>query len=308
MENQNLSNPMPKLLIPSPAQNSAMRGPTKVVLRPDPPEWLLVATKYTGRKKRSSFHIERHLSELLSQDQSLWTLCSLLIEIPKRDSGQDNLLLYRMIHVKSFVIHVDMVSTQQEMTFGLTDETLQSLSAIYRTVHLTNPANGALCESLDETQLSEMQRCFDEASTEFVFRTDLTALEEIEDDGSGMLPANLSEIAKAAVLALFKKPKVAPKTVRAQFIDKFGNRTTSVPSASCIYQTDGYAATASVDRALSLDYEDDSQCSFVPACCIGQWHQKTGARNEPDQFYSRSHFVLPSTNRNSVAEPYSVLC
>jgi len=308
VENQNLSHPMPKFLIPSPAQSSAMRGPTKVVLRPDPPEWLLAATKYTGRKKRSSVHVERHLSDLLSQDQSLWTLCSLLIEIPKRDPREDNVLLYRMIHVTSFVIHVDMVSTQQEMAFGLTSETLQSLSEIYRTVHLTNPANGPLCESLNETQLSEMQRCFDEASADFVFRTDSTALEEIEDDGSGMLPANLSEIAKAAVLALFKKPKVAPKSVRAQSIDKFRNRTTSVPSASFIYQMDGYTATASVDRALSLDYEDDAQYSFVPACCIGQWHQKTGARNEPYQFYSPSRFDFPSTNRDSVAEPYSVLC
>lgn len=207
MENQNLSNPMPKFLIPSPAQSSAMRGPTKVVLRPDPPEWLLAATKYTGRKKRSSFHVERHLSELLSQDQSLWTLCSLLIEIPKRDSGEDNVLLYRMIHVASFVIHVDMVSAQQEMTFGLTGETLQLLSEIYRTVHLTNLANGALCESLDETQLSEMQRCFDKASAEFVFRTDLTALEEIEDDGSGMLPANLSELLKQQLLHFSKNQR-----------------------------------------------------------------------------------------------------
>ncbi|KAJ5240366.1 uncharacterized protein N7469_001957 [Penicillium citrinum] len=299
---------MPKFMIPSPAQSSAMRGPTKVVLRPDPPEWLLAATKYPGRKKRSSFHVERHVSELLSQDQSLWTLCSLLIEIPKRDSGEDNVLLYRMIHVKSFVIHVDMVSTQQEMTFGLTGETLQSLSEIYRTVHLTNPANGALCESLDETQLSEMQRCFDEASAKFVFRTDLTALEEIEDDGCGMLPANLSEIAKAAVLALLEKPKMAPKNVRAQFIDKFRNRTTSVPSASFICHTDDFTATASIDRALSIDYEDHAQCSFVPACCSGQWHQKTGARNEPYKFYSPSHLVFPSTNRSAVAEPYSVLC
>lgn len=297
---------MSRALIPSPPQRSSMRDSAKVVLEADPPKWLLAAIKYSGRKKRSSVDIQEDLSTKLSKNQSLWTLCSLLIEKPKKDLGEDSELspCYQMIHIESFVIYVDMVSAKKEMAFGLTSDTLESLSEIYRTFHLADQTNGTSRESLNEKQLTEMQRCFDESSAEFVFRTNATALEEIEEDCSGMLPPNQSEVAKAAVLALFEKPKALLNNDRAQFIDNFRNWTTCVPSEPFSRLIDG--STASADSALSLDQENYAQLSLIPGCCIERWHQDTETRDETSyRVFSLDHLSFPSAHHNAIPETYS---
>jgi len=109
---------------------------------------------------------------------------------------------YQMVHMEAYVVHVDMVS-QNEVAFKLTPETIESLVEFHKEVFSVDAAAGTWEWSEKESQLKKLQEEFVQAANKFIYRTQVQALEGLEEDGAGELLCGRSEEAKASILALF---------------------------------------------------------------------------------------------------------
>lgn len=203
---------MPTVLLPSSAAAFAPRSSPNVVLNTKVAPWLTATLKRVNRVKRPLNNVTQHtrcLTETLSSNNALWTLCSMMFtKAPESELRKDEnplvegLFNYQMIHIEAYVVHVDMVS-RNEVAFKLTPETIESLVDFHKEVYSVDAAANTWDWSGKQAQLKKLEEEFVQAANRFVYRTDAEALEGLEEDGAGELLCGRSEDAQAAISALF---------------------------------------------------------------------------------------------------------
>ena len=203
---------MPTVLLPSSAAAFAPRSSPNVVLNSKVAPWLTATLKRVNRVKRPLNNVTQHtrcLTETLSSQNAIWTLCSMMFtKAPEAELRKDEnplvegLFNYQMIHIEAYVVHVDMVS-RNEVAFKLTPETIEALVDFHQDVYSVDAAANTWDWSGKQSQLKKLQEEFVQAANKFVYRANAEALEGLEEDGAGELLCGRSEEAKAAILNLF---------------------------------------------------------------------------------------------------------
>ncbi|KAL2014701.1 hypothetical protein VTN00DRAFT_2226 [Thermoascus crustaceus] len=203
---------MPTVLLPASAAAFAPRSSPNVVLNTKVEPWLTAALKRVNRVKRPLNSVAQHtrcLTETLSSPNAIWTLCSIMFpKAPDADLRKDEnplveaIFNYQMIHIEAYVVHVDMVS-QNEVAFKLTPETIEALVEFHKDVYSVDAAASTWEWPEKDAQLKKLQEEFVQAANKFVYRTNVQALEGLEEDGAGELLCGRSEEAKAAIMSLF---------------------------------------------------------------------------------------------------------
>lgn len=203
---------MPTMLLPSSAAAFAPRSSPNVVLNTKVAPWLTATLKRVNRVKRPLNNVTQHtrcLTETLSSQNAIWTLCSMMFtKAPEAELRRDEnplvegLFNYQMIHIEAYVVHVDMVS-RNEVAFKLTPETIESLVDYHQDIYSVDAAANTWDWSGKQSQLKKLQEEFVQAANKFVYRTDAEALEGLEEDGAGDLMCGRGEDAKQAIANLF---------------------------------------------------------------------------------------------------------
>ncbi|KAH8692835.1 hypothetical protein BGW36DRAFT_301917 [Talaromyces proteolyticus] len=203
---------MPTALLPASAAAFAPRGNPNVVLGSKVESWLTMTLKRVNRVKRPLNNVTQHtrcLTETLSSPNAIWTLCSLMFpNAPDTELRRDDnpliegLFNYQMIHIEAYVVHVDMVS-QNEVAFKLTPETIESLVDFHKDIFSVDTAAATWDWADKDTQLKKLQEEFVQSANKFIYRTNVQALEGLEEDGAGELLSGRSDDAKASILGLF---------------------------------------------------------------------------------------------------------
>lgn len=204
---------MPPLrLLPKSAAAFAPRAPPTIVLGQKADPWLTAALRRISKTRRPLHSVTQHharLTEVLGGENALWNLCSLLLpKAPETElSKNDDPLLeaianYDMVHMRAYVVHVDMVS-QHDVAFKLTTESIDALVEYHRNVYSIDAAASLFDWPEKDAQVKKMQEEFVQAVNRFVFRAPERALEALDEGGSGELLEGRSEEVKAAIMNLF---------------------------------------------------------------------------------------------------------
>lgn len=109
---------------------------------------------------------------------------------------------YKLLHIEAYVVHVDMVS-ENEVAFKLTSETIEALTDYHKDVYSVDVSANIYDWSEKPAQLVKLHDAFVQAVNRYVYRTDVRALEGLEEDGAGELLEGRSTGAKAGIMALF---------------------------------------------------------------------------------------------------------
>lgn len=203
---------MPVQLLPASAQAFAPRSGPEIVLNSKVEPWLTQTLKRINRIKRPLNSIPQHhrcLTETLGGSNAIWTLASIMLpKAPDTDLRKDSnplieaLFNYQLIHVEAYVVHVDMVS-QHEVAFKLTPETIESLIEYHKDIYSVDASASTWSWPEKEAQVKKMQEEFVQATNRFVFRTNVRALEGLEEDGAGELLEGRSEDVKNSIMNMF---------------------------------------------------------------------------------------------------------
>ncbi|KAL8948773.1 MAG: hypothetical protein Q9222_005070 [Ikaeria aurantiellina] len=203
---------MPPVLLPASAAAFAPRSAPNIVLSTKVDPWLTQTLKRINKIKRPLNSVPQHfrcLTEVLSSPSAIWSLCSLMLpKAPEAELRKDDnplveaLFNYQMVTIEAYIVHVDMVS-QNEVAFKLTPETIESLVEYHKDIHSVDTAAATWNWSEKEVQLKKLQEDFVQAANRYVYRTNATALEGLEEDGAGELLCGRSEEVRAAIMGLF---------------------------------------------------------------------------------------------------------
>lgn len=206
---------MPPQLLPASAAAFAPRASSvNVVLGSGKPEqWLTQTLKRVNRVKRPLNSVMQHqrcLTELLSNENAIWTLTSLMLpKTPEAEMQEDSnplveaLFNYQLIHVEAYVVHVDMV-LRNEVGFKLSKDTIESLIEFHKDIHMVD-AKAQTPDWTDKDQKAKQaHQDFIQAVNKFVYRTHVSALEGLEEEGAGELLNGKSDEVKLQLLGLLK--------------------------------------------------------------------------------------------------------
>ncbi|KID82090.1 hypothetical protein MGU_10570 [Metarhizium guizhouense ARSEF 977] len=202
---------MPVQLLPASAAAFAPRASSvDVVLGSKVEPWLTQTLKRvnrdTGRLKNVPQH-QRCLAEILSSPNAIWTLASLMLpKFPEADIPQEplqKLFSYQLVHVEAYVVHVDMV-LRNEVAYKLTDDTIDTLVEYHEKIHSVDAKANTHDWSEKEQQSKKLHEDFVQAVNKFVYRTPVSALEGLEDEGIGELLCGKSEEVKNNLFGLMK--------------------------------------------------------------------------------------------------------
>lgn len=209
---------MPLQLLPASAAAFAPRSAPTIVLDSRVEPWLKETLKRINKIKRPLNSVPQHfkcLTEILGGSSAIWSLCSLMLpKAPDSELNKDSNALveainnYQMLHIEAYVVHVDMVS-QREIAFKLTPETIDALIEYHKDIYSVDIAASMYAWPEKDSQIKKMQEEFTQAINRFVFRTSVTALEGLEEDGAGELSDGGSADVKTAIMNLFL-PLLAP--------------------------------------------------------------------------------------------------
>ncbi|EJT81812.1 hypothetical protein GGTG_01786 [Gaeumannomyces tritici R3-111a-1] len=205
---------MPPQLLPASAAAFAPRAASvNVVLGSKVEPWLTQTLKRINRVKRPLNSIPQHqrcLTETLSSPNAIWTLASLMFtKVPDSELTKDSDPLkeaisnYKMVHVEAYIVHVDMV-LRSEVAYKLTPDTIEALIAYHKEVHCPNTKASTYDWAEKEQQCKKLHEEFIQAINKYVFRTHVSALEGLEEEGAGELLNGKSEDVKNAILGLMK--------------------------------------------------------------------------------------------------------
>ena len=205
---------MPVQLLPASAAAFAPRASSvNVVLGSKVEPWLTQTLKRINRIKRPLNSVPQHqrcLTETLSSPNAIWTLASLMLpKAPESELRKDaNPLIeaifnYQLIHLEAYIVHVDMV-LRNEVAYKLTPDTIEALIEYHKDIHCVNTKASTFDWSEKEQQCKKLHEDFIQAINKFVFRTHVSALEGLEEDGAGELLSGKSEEVKNNVMALVK--------------------------------------------------------------------------------------------------------
>lgn len=235
---------MPVQLLPASAAAFAPRvSSVNVALGSKVEPWLTQTLKRvnrdTGRLKNVPQH-QRCLTEMLSSPNAIWTLASLMLpKFPEAEIPQDPLqkpFSYQLVHVEAYIVHVDMV-LRNEVAYKLTADTIDNLVEYHEKIHSVDAKANTHDWSEKEQQCKKLHEDFVQAVNKFVYRTPVSALEGLEDDGAGELLCGKSEEVKDNLLGLMK-PLLSPPprvvhVVRQPRCPKALQSTTYGPSLQC---------------------------------------------------------------------------
>jgi hypothetical protein len=212
---------MPVQLLPASAAAFAPRASSvNVVLGNKIEPWLTQTLKRINRIKRPLNSVPQHqrcLTETLSLPNALWTLASVMLpKLPEADMPQDpmeNLFSYQLVHVEAYIVHVDMV-LRNEVAFKLTADSIEALVDYHKEIHCVDAKANTYDWSEKEQQCKKLHDDFVQAINKFVFRTHVSALEGLEEDGAGELLCGKSDEVKNNLLSLMKPllPPPPPRT------------------------------------------------------------------------------------------------
>lgn len=204
---------MPINLLPASAQAFAPRSAPTIVLNSKVEPWLTQTLKRINKIKRPLNSVPQHfrcLTETLSGESALWTLCSIML--PKKPDAElvkdsnplvEAMFNYQLLHVEAYVVHVDMVS-QHEVAFKLTKDAIEALIEYHKDIYSIDVSANTWSWPEKEVQLKKLQEEFVQAVNRFVFRTGARALEGLEEDGAGELLDGRSDDVKNAIMGLFQ--------------------------------------------------------------------------------------------------------
>ncbi|KAI0998388.1 hypothetical protein K3495_g9807 [Podosphaera aphanis] len=221
----------PKLLPASAAAFEPRAASVNVVLNAKVEPWLTQILRRTCHAKYpliTMAHHQRLLEEKLSSATAMWTLTSLMMpRAPFAElSTNPNPLVealsnYQIIHLEAYVVHVDMVS-QNEVAFKLTSNSIDALVHHHKHVHCVDLLAHISAEMPVTHQwkarVEGLHADFTTAVNKFVYRTQASILENIEEDGSGELSSEKSEEVKKSMTSLFQLPHWDLKVFKLQSI------------------------------------------------------------------------------------------
>ncbi|PNY24797.1 Uncharacterized protein TCAP_05253 [Tolypocladium capitatum] len=202
---------MPVQLLPASAAAFAPRASSvNVVLGSKVEPWLTQTLKRINRVKRPLNSVPQHqrcLTETLSSPNAIWTLASLMLpKLPEADMPQDhpeNLFSYQLIHVEAYIVHVDMV-LRSEVAFKLTADSIDALVEYHKEIHCVDAKANTYDWPEKEQQCKKLHDDFVQAINKFVFRTHVSILEGLEEEGAGELLFGKSDEVKHSLLNLMK--------------------------------------------------------------------------------------------------------
>lgn len=206
---------MPPQLLPASAAAFAPRASSvNVVLGSGRPEqWLTQTLKRVNRVKRPLNSVMQHtrcLTELLSNENAIWTLTSLMLpKSPESELRQDSnplveaLFNYQLIHVEAYIVHVDMV-LRNEVAYKLTKDSIESLIEYHKEIHCVDAKANTRDWTEKDQQAKKLHEDFIQAINKFVYRTHVSALEGLEEEGAGELLSGKSDEVKTQLLGLMK--------------------------------------------------------------------------------------------------------
>lgn len=202
---------MPVQLLPASAAAFAPRASSvNVVLGSKVEPWLTQTLKRINRVKRPLNSVPQHqrcLTETLSSTNAIWTLASVMLpKLPEAEMPSDpmeNLFNYQLVHVEAYIVHVDMV-LRNEVAFKLTTDSIEALVEYHKEIHCVDAKANTYDWSEKEQQCKKLHEDFVQAINKFVFRTHVSALEGLEEDGAGELLCGKSDEVKTNLLNLMK--------------------------------------------------------------------------------------------------------
>lgn len=211
---------MPVQLLPASAAAFAPRAASvNVVLGSKVEPWLTQALKRVNKVKRPLNSVPQHqrcLTEHLSHKNAIWTLASLMLaKSPESELRQDDeplveaLFNYNLVHIEAYIVHVDMV-LRNEVAYKLTPDTIETLVDHHKDVYCVDSKANIFDWPEKEQQAKKLHEDFVQAINKFVFRTHVSALEGLEEEGAGELLCGKSDEVKSAILALMTKPLLPP--------------------------------------------------------------------------------------------------
>ncbi|KAH6998475.1 hypothetical protein BGZ61DRAFT_488910 [Ilyonectria robusta] len=206
---------MPVQLLPASAAAFAPRASSvNVVLGSKIEPWLTQTLKRINRVKRPLNSVPQHqrcLTETLSSSNAIWTLTSLMLpKTPEAEFKRDPtnplfeaILNYQLVHVEAYIVHVDMV-LRNEVAYKLTVDTIDALVEYHKEVFCVDAKASTYDWSEKEQQCKKLHEDFVQAINRFVFRTHVSALEGLEEEGAGELLCGKSEEVKTNISNLMK--------------------------------------------------------------------------------------------------------
>ncbi|KAJ4414605.1 hypothetical protein N0V82_007847 [Gnomoniopsis sp. IMI 355080] len=205
---------MPPQLLPASAAAFAPRAASvNVVLGTEKPAWLTQTLKRVNRVKRPLNSVMQHqrcLTELLSSENAIWTLTSLMVpKSPESELRQDAnplveaLFNYQLLHIEAYIVHVDMV-LRNEVAFKLTKESIESLIEYHKDIYCVDAKANTHDWTEKDQQAKKLHEDYIQAINKFVYRTHVSALEGLEEEGTGELLNGKSDEVKTQLLGLMK--------------------------------------------------------------------------------------------------------
>lgn len=205
---------MPPQLLPASAAAFAPRAASvNVVLGSEKPTWLTQTLKRVNRVKRPLNSVMQHqrcLTELLSNENAIWTLTSLMVpKSPESELRQDSnplveaLFNYQLLHIEAYIVHVDMV-LRNEVAFKLTKESIESLIEYHKDIYCVDAKANTHDWTEKDQQAKKLHEDYIQAINKFVYRTHVSALEGLEEEGTGELLNGKSDEVKTQLLGLMK--------------------------------------------------------------------------------------------------------
>ncbi|KAH6896984.1 hypothetical protein B0T10DRAFT_454862 [Thelonectria olida] len=206
---------MPVQLLPASAAAFAPRAASvNVVLGSKVEPWLTQTLKRINRVKRPLNSVPQHqrcLTETLSNTNAIWTLTSIMLpKTPEADFKRDDnnplveaIMNYQLVHVEAYIVHVDMV-LRNEVAYKLTTDTIDALVEYHKDIFCVDAKAATYDWSEKEQQCKKLHEDFVQAINKFVFRTHVSALEGLEEEGAGELLCGRSEEVKTAIANLMK--------------------------------------------------------------------------------------------------------
>lgn len=209
---------MPPALLPASAAAFAPRASPTIVLDGKAEAWLTQTLKRANRTKRSLSSAQqqhRILLATLSAPSALWTLASIMlpnaphVQLLKDDDPLlEAISNYELLRIEAYVVHIDMVA-EREVAFKLTVESIQALTDYHKHIYCVDAVANTPDWSEKSLQLRRLQKAFVQTVNRYVYRTDVRALEALEEDGAGELLQGRSDEVKAAIMAMFQ-PLITP--------------------------------------------------------------------------------------------------
>ncbi|KAI0911530.1 hypothetical protein F4823DRAFT_293862 [Ustulina deusta] len=211
---------MPPQLLPASAAAFAPRASSvNVVLGSKVEPWLTQTLKRINRVKRPLNSVPQHqrcLTETLSSPNAIWTLASLMLpKHPDTDfHNESNIAVqvirhYEFIFLEAYIVHVDMV-LRNEVAFKLTPDTIEALIEHHKDVCCIEAKAASYDWPEKEQHAKKLHDEFIQAINKYVFRTHVSALEGLEEEGVGELLCGKSEEVKNGIMALLNKPLLPP--------------------------------------------------------------------------------------------------